>query len=163
MKLIVSDANILIFLSRLGLVDNFTGMDFEIHTTDFIINEYNKGGAGDKKLKRLEKYIRSDKIKVHEYQFDELLSVYEQKKTLSIPDCSIFKLSSELQAVLLTGDKALKIYSEQNGIKVHGIIWLIDEMHKHDIIDKVEYKEKLTELKGLSSRLPVEEIDRRLK
>ena len=37
-------------------MDNFTGMDFEIHTTDFIINEYNKGGAGDKKLKRLEIY-----------------------------------------------------------------------------------------------------------
>jgi len=163
MKLIVSDANILIFLSRLRLMDCFVGMDFEIHTTDFIINEYNKGGVGDKNLKRLEKYIRSGKIKEHQFQYDELLSVYEQKRTLSIPDCSIFKLSLELQAILLTGDKALKIYSEQNGIKVHGIIWLIDEMHKHGIIDKVEYKEKLTELKGLSTRLPVDEIDRRLK
>ncbi len=31
------------------------------------------------------------------------------------------------------------------------------------VIDGIEYKEKLTELKGLSQRLPVEEIVRRLK
>ena len=59
MKIIVTDANILMFLSRLELVDSFAGMDFEIHTTDYIINEYYKGEKKDQKLKRLDKYIRS--------------------------------------------------------------------------------------------------------
>lgn len=163
MKIIVTDANILMFLSRLELVDSFAGMDFEIHTTDYIINEYYKGEKKDQKLKRLDKYIRNGKIEIHEYSLDELMPIYEQKKALSPSDCSIYKLSLELNAVMLTGDRTLKIFSEQSGIKVHGVIWLIDEMLKHNIIDGIEYKEKLTELKNLSQRLPVEEIDRRLK
>jgi hypothetical protein len=68
----------------------------------------------------------------------------------------------QLESILLTGDKALKLFSEQSGIEVHGIFWLIEQMYKHAIIDEIEYKEKLTELKGLSCRLPVEEINRRL-
>jgi hypothetical protein len=36
-------------------------------------------------------------------------------------------------------------------------------MLKQDVIDKIEYREKLTELKDLSKRLPADEIDRRLK
>jgi rRNA-processing protein FCF1 len=163
MKLIVTDANILMFLSRLELLESFIGMKFEIHTTDYIIDEYYKGEKKDKKLKNLDKYIRSGKIKIHEYGYDEIISIYEKKKTLSPSDCSVYKLSLELEAILLTGDKSLKLYSEQSDIKVHGIIWLIDEMLKCEIMDKVEYKEKLTDLKGLTERLPVDEIDRRLK
>lgn len=163
MKIIVTDANILMFLSRLELVDSFIGMNYEVHTTDYIIDEYYKGNKRDQKLKRLDKYIRSGKVEIHEYSLEELMPIYEIKQSLSIADCSIYKLSMELEAFLLTGDKTLKIFSEQSGIKVHGIIWLVDEMLKRDIIDKVEYKEKLAELKNLSQRLPVEEIDRRLK
>jgi len=151
------------FLSRLELVDSFAGMYFEIHTTDYIINEYYQGEKKDQKLKRLDKFIRSGKFKIHEYGYDVIFSVSQQKRGLSPSDCSVFLLSSELNAVLLTGDRTLKIFSEQNGIKVHGIIWLIDEMLKYNVMDDVEYKEKLTELKGLSERLPVDEIDRRLK
>ena len=163
MKLIVTDANILIFLSRLDLIDSFVAMDFEIHTTDFIIDEYYRGAKKEHNFKNLDKYIRSGKITIHEYGYDDILVIYEQKKSLSPSDCSIFKLSLDLEAILLTGDKPLKIFSERSQVEVHGIVWLIDEMLVHEIIDQVEYREKLTVLKGLSQRLPVEEIDRRLK
>lgn len=163
MKLIVTDANILIHLSRLDLVDNFIGMDFEVHTTDFIIDEYYKGIGKDKKLKNLDRYIRAGKILIHEYNLDELLVIYKQRKGLSPSDCSVFKLSHDLNAILLTSDKTLKLFSEQSNLTVYGIIWLIDEMKKKGILDIIEYREKLTELKTLSQRLPIDEIDRRLK
>jgi len=163
MKLIVTDANVLIFLSRLDLMESFVVMDFEIHTTDYIINEYYKGAKKELNLKNLDKYVRSGKLCVHEYGYTEILAIQEQKISLSIPDCSIYKLALDLQAILLTGDKPLKMFSELSNIEVHGIIWLIDQMRGADIIDHIEYKEKLKELKGLSSRLPVDEIDRRLK
>lgn len=163
MKLIVTDANILIFLSRLDLIDSFVAMDFEIHTTDFIIDEYYRGAKKESNLKNIDKYIRSGKMTIHEYNYDEIIVIYEQKKSLSPSDCSIYKLSLDLKAILLTGDKPLKIFSELSKIEVRGIVWLIDEMHGNNIIDKVEYKEKLKELKGLSERLPIDEIDRRLK
>ena len=161
MILIVTDANIFIHLSRLDLIDSFVTMDFEIHTTDYIINEYNKGIKKEITFKRLDKYIRSEDIKIHEFSYEELLEVYEQKKKLSIADCSIYKLSMKLEAILLTGDKALKLFSEENGIRVHGLFWLIEKMYKNEIIDEIEYNEKLTEIKSISSRLPVDEIDRK--
>lgn len=163
MKLIVTDANILIYLSRLDLVDGFAGMSFDIHTTDFIIDEYYKGRIKDPNLKNLDRYIRSGKIEVHEYGLDELQVIYEQKKGLSPADCSVYKLSKDLQAALLTSDRALRSFSEDRGIIVYGLIWLIDEMLKAGIVDKIEYDEKLRFLKALSSRLPLDEIERRLK
>ncbi len=163
MKLIVSDANILIFLSRLDLVDSFFAMDFEIHTTDYIINEYNRGINKEINLKSLKKYIRSNKLNVHEYDYETIEKIYEQKSSLSPPDCSVYLLLLEIKAILLTGDKQLKQFSEKSGLEVHGFLWLIDKMYCDGIIDKIEYQEKLIELKSLSKRLPVEEIDRRLK
>jgi hypothetical protein len=53
MKLIVTDANVLMFLSHLELMESFVNMAFEIHTTDYIIDEYYKGEKKDKRLKRL--------------------------------------------------------------------------------------------------------------
>lgn len=163
MNVVVTDANVLIFLSRLDLMGSFAGMDFEIHTTDFIVDEYYKGRKKDKELKNIDGYIKSGRLTIHEYGYDELMEIYKQKKGLSPSDCSVFKLSSDLDAVLLTGDKTLKLFAEKSAIEVHGIIWLIDEMLEHGVIGKIEYRKKLAELKGLSRRLPVEEIDRRLK
>lgn len=163
MKLIVTDANVLIFLSRLDLIDSFIFMDFEIHTTDYIMNEYYRGAKKESNLKNLDKYVRSGRLTVHEYGYDEIYTIYQQKSSLSLPDCSVYKLSLDLNAILLTGDRQLKAFSENSKIEVHGIIWLIDEMRKGGIIDQVEYREKLRDLKGMSRRLPVDEIDRRLK
>jgi len=163
MKLIVTDANVLIFLSRLDLMESFVSMDYEIHTTDYIINEYYKGAKKEHNLKNLDKYMRSGRISVHEYGYSEIYALYGLKKLLSISDCSIFKLAMDIRAMLLTGDKPLKQFSELSNIEVHGIIWLIDQMKDAGIIDHVEYREKLKELKGLSKRLPSGEIDRRLK
>jgi predicted nucleic acid-binding protein len=163
MKLIVTDANVLIFLSRLDLIESFIVMDFEIHTTDYIMNEYYRGAKKETNLKNLDKYVRSGRLTIHEYGYEEIFTIFEQKSSLSLPDCSVYKLSMDLNAILLTGDKQLKAFSENSKVEVHGIIWLVDEMCKNGIIDQVEYREKLIDLKGLSQRLPADEIDRRLK
>lgn len=163
MNLIITDISILCFLGRLDLLECFTGMEYMLHTTDLVLHDYNCGREQEKNLKSIDKYVRSGKITGHESLYNDILSVYNKKNGVSPADCSVYLLHQKLRYNLLTGDRALKVFSDQLGIKFHDIIWALDEMHKHDIIDKVEYKEKLAELKGLSRRLPVEEIDRRLK
>jgi predicted nucleic acid-binding protein len=138
-------------------------MNFEVHTTDFIIDEYYRGKKKEKNLKNINKYMRSGKIEVHVYDYNKIFTLHEQKKSLTASDCSIYILSREIKAILLTGDRKLKLFSEKGDVEVHGIIWLIDKMHHNGVIDNIEYKEKLIELKSLSKRLPIEEIDRRLK
>jgi hypothetical protein len=58
-------------------------MEFDIHTTDFIIDEYYKGRKKDSTLKNLDKYIRNSRITVHGYGFEELLEIYNKRKGLS--------------------------------------------------------------------------------
>ena len=41
MKLLINDANILIDIAKLGLVDAFLSLDFDLHTTDFVFAELN--------------------------------------------------------------------------------------------------------------------------
>jgi rRNA-processing protein FCF1 len=127
MKLIVTDANILIYLSRLDLIESFFNMNFSVHTTDFIIDEYYRGKKKEKNLKNINKYMRSGKIEVHVYDYNKIFTLHEQKKSLTASDCSIYILSREIKAILLTGDRKLKLFSEKGDVEVHGIIWLIDK------------------------------------
>lgn len=41
MKIVINDANILIDLVKLELVDAFSELDFDLHTTDFVLEELN--------------------------------------------------------------------------------------------------------------------------
>jgi len=162
MNFILTDVSIFIFLSRLELMESFIGMDFIVHTTNFIMNDYNRGRKQDNSLKNFDKYIRSGKISEHVCECDAIQSVYNRRQGISPSDCSAYILYQKLGSQLLTGDRTLQVFSDQLGIRIYDIIWLMDEMYKHAIIDEIEYKEKLTELKSLSCRLPVEEINRRL-
>jgi predicted nucleic acid-binding protein len=162
MKIAVTDANVFIYLVRLDLFDSFLFLGFEIHTTVFIINEYNKGIQKHTCPKKLDKFIRSGQINVHDMEYDEIMSFGNFKSELSVPDRSIFIVSKKLNATLLTADKSLRIFSEHNDLQVKGILWIIHELYNKSIIDKIEYIDKLEDLKSLSDRLPVSEIDRRL-
>lgn len=41
MKLLINDANILIDIVKLDLVNAFLSLDFDLHTTDFVFAELN--------------------------------------------------------------------------------------------------------------------------
>jgi len=47
-------------------------------------------------------------------------------------------LAIEEEAILLTGDKALRKAAIQEDIEAHGILWLLDEMVKRGAISKAE-------------------------
>lgn len=163
MNMIITDISILCFLGRLDLLESFTGMQYMFHTSYLVLHDYDNGRQADCTMKNIDKYLRSGKITSHEFKYTDILAVYEKKAGVSSADCSAYLLYCKLGFNLLTGDRTLKVFSDQLGIKVHDIIWALDEMLKKGIIDMIEYKEKLNELRGLSTRLPVDEIDRRLK
>lgn len=163
MNLIITDISILCFLGRLDLLEGFTGMEYTLHTTDFVLHDYNSDREQDRYLKSIDKHVRSGKITGHGTLYSDIQSVYKKKNGVSPTDCSVYLLHQKLRYNLLTGDRTLMVFSDQLGIKVHDILWALDEMRKQGIVDTIEYKEKLTELRSLSTRLPIEEIDRRLK
>ena len=39
------------------------------------------------------------------------------------------------EAILLTGDRLLRRVATDNAIEVHGVIWALDEFHRHAVVE----------------------------
>lgn len=66
-----------------------------------------------------------------------------------------------MNAVLLTGDRKLKMVTQSDYIEVRGIFWVFDEMLKQKVLDKKEYSQKLLKLKDVNRWLPEDEFGKR--
>jgi len=66
-----------------------------------------------------------------------------------------------MDAILLTGDRNLKLVSQSAKIEVRGIFWVFDEMLKHNILNRRKYIQKLSQLKDINKWLPADEFKKR--
>ena len=64
---------------------------------------------------------------------------------------------------MLTGDAKLKNAATKTGVDVHGIIYVIDKLVDMLLISKDVAADKLEKLLLLNQRLPMSEIERRVK
>jgi len=159
MKLLITDANILIDLLKTDTIKEFFKLEYEIYTTQSIINECN-----DSQQKVLQRYIKAGKLSIYSFTKNdeaEVEKLYHDHKYLSYPDCSVFYVSGLIKAVLLSGDQKLRSVSMDAGIQVRGIFWVFDEMLKYKILDKKVYKAKLSELREVNQWLPQGEFKKR--
>ncbi len=161
MKIVVNDANILMDLIKTELIDEFFDLEYEMHTTEFIINE-----CDSEQKDILNGFINHKKLKSNSIEYEELIeiqNIFQENQSLSFPDCSVYHFANTKQAILLTGDKKLRSFAERQKLEVHGIFWIIDEMYHNKLISKIEYQKKLKILKAVNKRLPNGEFDKRLK
>ncbi|WP_148560828.1 hypothetical protein [Magnetospira sp. QH-2] len=91
-------------------------------------------------------------------------SYFEEYRTqLSEHDCFALVLAEEKKAILMSGDRRLREISTEKGIEVHGILWIADLLHEHDVIAPNELAECLVLIKQHPRcRLPVRELNRRI-
>ena len=80
----------------------------------------------------------------------------------SIQDCSVWKLAKDMGCPLLTGDGKLRKIVQKDEVEVHGILYLFDKLLDHDIIDSETAIERMEALKNINTRLPKDEIDKRI-
>lgn len=53
---------------------------------------------------------------------------------LSIHDGFAFALAESRQgSILLTGDGGLRAFAVEHGMEVHGVLWVIDEIHTNEL------------------------------
>lgn len=86
----------------------------------------------------------------------------ENSNGLSFEDCSVWYYSEKLCGTLLTGDGKLQKLVSKNGIEVRGMIYIFDELVKHDLLDFQQAIEKLEQLSQINDRLPKKEIQKRI-
>ncbi|MFG6626571.1 hypothetical protein [Sulfitobacter sp. 1A12056] len=105
-------------------------------------------------------------LRVEELTPEETAHATELKRAkamLSTPDVFAFCLAAERGWVLLTGDGALRVEAERQEIAMHGVLWVFDEMERHEVCSTVLLKSGLEAVRDHPRcRLPNREINRRL-
>jgi predicted nucleic acid-binding protein len=156
MKVVIHDACALIDLLKAGLVEAWTGAGIEIHTTELALLEVMDDASA---------LYESGALKVVGLSSDELFSLVEFKqsyKALSLEDCSVLRLASNLQVPLLTGDRDLRTIAERVGVKVHGMLWVLDQLVEGRSITTIQAIKALHTLRQNGSRFPKDEVEMRI-
>lgn len=161
MIILVNDANILIDLLKIDLLESFINLQYEFHVTDFVVAEV-QGANTDQLHDLIDKGVLRKKI----FSYDELTEIQlleVEHRELSIPDCSCLFHAKTLTAQLLTGDAALRRTAELIGVSVHGILWVLDELVEQKIVSRKTAYKKLEKLYSINPRLPEAECKKRIK
>lgn len=162
MKILVNDTNIFIDLHSVGLLEEMCRLPYEIHTVDFVVAE-----IADADQRRIfDELVARGEISVDGFTADEVIEIVEEHSSvsgnLSIPDCSVCYFARKHNVPMLTGDRRLRRYAEEQSIEVHGILFIFDELVSHDIISTSMAADRLEELFAINVRLPKAEIRERI-
>jgi predicted nucleic acid-binding protein len=163
MIIVVNDANILIDLIKLQLIDAFFKIEWEFHSTNLII----ENELYDEQKAVLQTYIENGKLIIQELGVDDIVSIMTiqlQKPQLSDKDCSALHCARKLKASLVTSDNALRKYAKSQHIEVHGHLWVFDALLEHNCINTETATTKLKELNIINPKLnlPKKECEARI-
>ena len=101
-----------------------------------------------------------------EFDGDQVAEVYSMKvvhNRPSLADLFAFVGAKDNQAILLTGDSALRTIAEEVGLTVHGILWILDELVMRNLLIPRRAAQALRDILIKKSRLPQNECVRRFK
>ena len=161
MKIVINDANILIDLVKLDLLDAFSKLQFDLYTTDFVyeeLNEEQKSPVTILNKNGILKILETEEL----VDFQKITELLESSNGLSFEDCSVWHYREKLSGTLLTGDRKLRKQVSKEGIEVRGILYIFDELIKQNLLDFSHGIEKLKQLDQLNTRLPKKEIEKRI-
>ena len=164
-KIVVNDTNVFIDLFNVGLLERFFSLPWEVHTTEFVMLELTREGQHDS----VSQY--KDNGLLHIPVFDEpvmyeIIKLYQQQKdktNVSLTDCTVWYYAKQNNYTLLTGDRKLRNASLIDGVEVHGILYVIDQLVEEGILAKRIAISKLKQLEKSNPRLPQDEIEKHLK
>lgn len=154
MRIVINDANILIDLVKIDLLNEFVQLDFELKTTDFVFEELNE----DQK-NIIEQFIEAGKVEIITTEkvedFAGIASILDNTSGLSFEDCSVWYYAFKLDGILLSGDGRLRKLAIANGISVRGILYIFDQLLLKDLLSFEEAINKIELLYEINSRLPI--------
>lgn len=162
MRIIITDANIFFDLISVGLLNEFFLLDFDICTTDFVINEIKH----PEQLLEINLYIHSQQLIIFKFnpeEISEIIGLQTKRNLKRITDKSVLWKAHQLDCHLLTGDKNLRLEAQDLGIKVNGILWVVEILADSGYISNIGAIDILEKLKTVNGWLPVIEIEKMIK
>jgi len=159
MKLLLHDANVLIDLITVGLLDITFRLPYVMETTDFVVQEI----VPQDQRKAIQRIIDADKLTVCNATSEmvgEIVRLHHDIPALSIADCSVICHALATDAVVLSGDGLLRKTARAKSLKVCGTLWVLQQLVSENMIEPSLAIEKLTELMVKNVRLPKQECSR---
>jgi len=152
-----TDTNVWIDLDIAGLTDLIFRLPISLQAPDVIVAELERpDGAA----------LVERGLQIRELTGNQVLEVVRLADRYLRPsrsDLFALVLARSQGATLLTGDRHLRSAAESEGVKVHGTLWLLDQMVEAAILEPQEAVARLLRMLEASRRLPGEEVERRLR
>ena len=148
----------IITLDRGDLLDQMFGLPYAFCVPDLLYKKELAGKLGDR--------LQASGLNVVELTPEELsraTTLRRQIKVLSTPDTFAFALAQARRWNLLTGDRALRDLCFERGVEMHGVLWIIAELHRVDVTDARVLRAALTAIQAHQRcRLPNADVQRTL-
>ncbi|QSZ66360.1 hypothetical protein RJ40_02020 [Methanofollis aquaemaris] len=151
----VVDANVLFDLVAGGILHDLFSLDCVFLTTDIVVHEVRTVPLTD--LRGLE---------IRELPGEQVIEMLELRKNypaLSMEDISVMVLARHTGAVLLSGDGPLRKTAREEGVVLHGTLWLMDHLVAGEIVTPSRAARAIETMRQNGRWLPGEECELRVR
>ena len=153
-KIIITDTNIITDLSNANILDKFVKLE-NVYISDMVKNDEVNSETGN--IKIINKFKT---ISATSEQINEIFKISQMTSGLSQYDIINYIITRDNNAILATGDRKLKNFSESNGVEVIRTLKIIRLMYENKIISNQDVVNACIKLKGnKSTRIPINNID----
>ena len=156
MQLLVSDANVPIDIEHGYLTAPMFSLKITFTVPDVLF---------EKELKARHAHLIDFGLKIKSLSdtaVDKAIELAAKYRQPTRMDLFALSLAMAENCPLLTGDKHLRKAADQEGVPVHGTIWLVSEMLRDEIIQLSVARIAFQKMKEAGSRLPWEEVEKLL-
>lgn len=153
----VLDASVLIDLVAGDLLLDFQGLPFAVRIPDVIEQQEI---TQEPEITELSKLVY-ETIHFELKHYEMVIRLRGENSSISIPDLFAFIAARERRDLLITGDKNLRRLAEEEGVKVHGVLWVLDELVHLKSVGPLRAAQALKDILNKGSYLPPEECERR--
>lgn len=153
----IIDTNILIDLSRGNLLTWLFALPFQFAAPDGVLDELIEPDR-----ERL-RQMGLQRASLTTEQLLEAALLSAEHRRLSLGDCTALIAARDAQAMLLTGDAGLRALAQEQGVAVHGVLWVLDELEAAGLLGGPALAASLRLMLAEGARLPGDECNARLK
>ncbi|WP_281687308.1 PIN domain-containing protein [Pseudomonas citronellolis] len=156
MRLLISDANILIDLEEGQLLEELFHLPYQFSVPDILFAE---------ELEAQHAHLLDRGLRLSELNSASMVYAMALTARVSGPsrnDCFALALARQERCPLLSGDQALRSAAEVENVEVKGTLWVMEELIRHQIISVAVARASYERMRANARRLPWEQALRRL-
>lgn len=133
MCIIISDASCLIDLRKASLLEALLKLPYKITIPDVIFSTELVKFSTAQKQGLINAGMKT--LTLSGEGVERVVTISNQNPRLSINDCFAYVHAENTEnSILLTSDARLRKLAEDSFLEVHGVLWVLDEMHKYNIV-----------------------------